>query len=441
MPTSVALILTFLLVVANGFFVAAEFSIVKIRPTRVKELAAQGRRRARLLQKILSRLDAYISTSQVGITLASLALGWIGEPTFARLLEPHLLFVGEWTGLATRTIGLAISFSLITFMHVVLGEVAPKSLAIQLSEPVALWTAAPLRFFYLITFPMVWVFQTSANLLLRVVGLRPVTEAEVLHTPGELRMVLQHVKLDPSARRLIDRVFDYTQRVARHVMMLRRDVVVLVAGRPFEENLKIALANQYTRYPLVEPETDRVLGYVHIKDVVAALASGRPPQRMAELVREPIYCSEDTRLEWLRREFQRRHVHIAIVLGSADKFQGIVTMEDLLEEVVGEIQDEQDIGEIPPIVRAADGRFEADGRITLDVAARDLKLVLPPLRPDIETLGMYVEALLQQPPRPGDTVSIGGVSITALEIRDNHIRRLRGVPAPPAEGQTSDKPS
>jgi CBS domain containing-hemolysin-like protein len=441
MPSSLALALTGLLVVANAFFVASEFSIVKIRPTRVKELAAQGRRRARLLSGILGRLDAYISTSQLGITLASLALGWIGEPTFARMIEPHLGEMGRWTDITVRTLGLGISFSVITFLHVVLGELVPKSLALQLAEPIALWTAAPLRAFYLLLFPIVWVLKTSANLLLRIFGLKPASEAEALHSPNELRMVLQHVQLDPGARRLIDRVFDYTQRVARHVMTVRRDVVVLQGGSGFQVNLKTALANQYTRYPLVHPDHDQVLGYVHIKDIVAALASSRPPDKMSEMLREPIYCQEDTRLEWLRREFQRRRVHIAIVLGTGNAFVGIVTMEDLLEEFVGEIQDEQDIGEIPPIVRAADGRFEADGRITLDVAARELKLLLQPQRPQIETLGAYIEAELNQPPQPGDTITLQGVSLTALEIRDGHIRRLRGVPVEPIDEQTTPAPS
>jgi putative hemolysin len=211
-------------------------------------------------------------------------------------------------------------------------------------------------------------------------------------------------------------------------MTLRRDVVVLVAGRPFEENLKTALGNQYTRYPLVDPRNDQVIGYVHLKDVVAALASGRPPRRMREIARQPIYVTEDTRLEWLRREFQRRRVHIAIVLGAGDRFVGIVTMEDLLEEFVGEIQDEQDVGEIPPLVRATDGRFEAEGRLTLDVAARDLGLKLEPQRPQIETLGAFIEEQLGRSPLPGDAIEAAGFRLSAIEIRDGHIRRVRGVP-------------
>jgi CBS domain containing-hemolysin-like protein len=414
---------------------------VKVRPTRVRELVKLGGRRALILSGILGRLPAYLSTNQLGITLASLALGWVGEPTLAAVLAPLLTPVGAWSGIATRTLAIVISFIFITFLHTCLGELVPKVMALQLTEPVALWTAPLLRVFYFMAYPLSWTLTTVANVFLRLMGLRASTEAEMLHSPDELRLVLQHVKLDPGARRLIDRVFDYTHRLARHVMTVRRDVVTLTAGLPFEENLKVALGNQYTRYPLVEPGTDRVIGYVHLKDVVVALASGKPPpKRMREIMRQPIYVSEDTRLEWLRREFQRRRVHVAVVLGAAEKFVGIVTMEDLLEEFVGEIQDEQDIGEIPPISRTPDGRFEAEGRLTLDVAARELGLALQPQRPDVETVGAYVEAEIARPPMPGDSIEAAGFRLTAVEIREGHIRRLRGEPLPMLEEPEESSP-
>jgi len=214
-------------------------------------------------------------------------------------------------------------------------------------------------------------------------------------------------------------------------MTLRRDVVTLEAGRPFEDNLRVAVTNQYTRYPLVEPGTDRVVGYVHLKDIVTALASGKRPERMRELVREPIYASEDTRLEWLRREFQRRHVHIAIILGPAHSFLGIVTLEDLVEEVVGEIRDEQDQEEIPPIIRRPDGSFEADGRLTLDVAARDLGLSFPAVPPEVETLGGFLVTQLNEMSAPGDTVEAVGYRFTVLDVRDRRIRRVSGELLPP----------
>src|SRR5688572_6164710 len=437
LSTSAALLIATILVLANAFFVASEFAFVKMRPTRVQELINRGSTRARLLSGILGRLDAYLSASQLGITLASLALGWVGEPAFAHLLQPHLKGLGQWAGITTHGLALGLSFAIISFLHVTIGEIVPKSLALQRAEPVALWSAVPMRIFHFLTFPLVWVLNSFSNLLLRMVGLRAASEAEMLHSADELRLVLQHVRLEPGARRLIDRVFDYTHRVARHVMTLRRDVSVLVVGRPFEDNLKAALANQYTRYPLVEPGTDRVVGYVHLKDIVATLASGKLPKRMREIAREPIYCSEETRCEWLRREFQRRRVHIAVVLGSNNSFVGIVTLEDLLEEFVGEIQDEQDVGETPPIVWASDGRFEVDGRVTLDVAARELDVRLPP-RDDIETMGAYFLAELARAARPGDVIELAGFRFTAMEIRDGRIRRLRGERIPGEDDDTDD---
>jgi CBS domain containing-hemolysin-like protein len=432
MHPSVALLLTGVMVLANAFFVAAEFAFVKIRPTRLQQLAREGRVRARLLLGITAQLPAYLSASQLGITVASLTLGWLGEPAFAALIRPWLegISASETT---VHTLAVAASLIVITFLHTVLGELAPKALAIQRTESIAMWAAVPFRVFYLVSFPLTWLLKGASSLVLRMLRLPPASEAEMLHSPDELRLVIQHVSLDPGARRLIDRVFDYTHRVARHVMTLRRDVVTLTAGIPFDDNLRIALANQYTRYPLVEPGTDRVVGYIHLKDIVSALASGKRPAFMRELVREPIYASDDTRLEWLRREFQRRRVHMAVILGPGHTFAGIVTLEDLLEEVVGEIQDEQDAEEIPPIVRNADGSFEVDGRLTLDVAARDIGIAIPAVPPQVETLGGFVITQLPEAPVPGDVIAAGGFRFTVLAVRDRRIRRLHAVRLPSVE--------
>ena len=427
---STALLLAALMVLANAFFVASEFAIVKIRPSRVKELVAGGGRRARVLSTVTRHLDRFLSANQLGITLASLALGWVGEPAFAHIIGPHMTALGRLTGAATHSLALGCSFVVITFLHAVVGELVPKAIALQKAEPVALWAAAPLRVFAIITFPFIWALTTTANLILRMMRLHPASGAEMLHSSDELRLVLQHVELDPGARRLIDRVFDYTHRVARHVMTLRRDVSVLEEGRSWRENIEIALANQYTRYPLIEPGTDKVLGYIHMKDMMAALASGNEPKRMRELAREPIYCSEETPSEWLRREFQRRRVHMSIVLGAGNAFVGVVTLEDLLEEFVGEIQ---------PIVRGTEGRFEVDGRLTLDVAERELGVELPVMPPEIDTLGAYVQSHLAPPLRPGRGVDIAGFRFTTIEIRDGRIRRLRGEPLARDVGEDSSE--
>jgi CBS domain containing-hemolysin-like protein len=427
---AVGLLVAAILVFANAFFVASEFAIVKIRPTRLEQLAGKGNVRARTALAITRRLDAYLSANQLGITLASLALGWVGEPAFAHLIEPLFAGLGlgdTATSAAAHTVSVAVSFAIITFLHTVFGELAPKSLAIQLTEPVALWTAAPLRAFYIIMFPLIWVLNQASNLTLRLLRLKPASEAELVHSPEELRLVLQHVPLEAGARRLMDRLFDYTHRIARHVMTLRRDVVCVTAGQPFDEVLRVIQQNQYTRYPVLDPEGARVIGYLHIKDLVATVISGRQAS-ITDLMRTPLYASEDSPLDLLRREFQRRRTLIAIIQGSDRSFSGIVTMEDLLEEFVGEIQDEQDVGEQLPLVQGEGGRFEADGRITLDVVERELGLKLPDIPAGVETLGGYLVSQFARAPRPGDAFNAGGYRLTITEVKDRRVHRVRGEP-------------
>jgi len=424
---AVGLIVTAILVMANAFFVASEFAIVKIRPTRLEQLAGAGNARAKSALAITRRLDAYLSANQLGITLASLALGWVGEPAFAHLIEPMFLWLGVGSSVASHTVSVAVSFAIITFLHTVFGELAPKSMAIQLTEPVALWTAAPLRAFYILMFPLIWILNQASSLALRALGLKPASEAELVHSPEELRLVLQHVPLEAGPRRLMDRIFDYSHRIARHVMTLRRDVVCVTAGQPFDEVLRIIQQNQYSRYPVLDPDGVRVIGYLHIKDLVGAVISGREAS-ITDLMRTPIYASEDTPLDLLRREFQRRRTLIAIIQGPDKSFSGIATMEDLLEEFVGEIQDEQDVGEVPPLVLSPEGRFEADGRVTLDVVEREVGLRFPEVPTGVETIGGYLVSQFARAPRPGDAVNAGGYRLTVLEVKDRRIHRLRGEP-------------
>ena len=379
MHPSLALLLTAVIVLANAFFVAAEFAFVKIRPTRLQQLAREGRRRAKLLLAHHQQLPAYLSASQLGITVASLSLGWLGEPAFAALLRPWLYRAGvthrAHAAHAGRRPSASSSSPSCTPCS---ASWPPRRWRIQLTEPIAMWAVVPFRAFY-VARPsrIIWTLKGAAALVLKILRLPPASEAEMVHSPDELRLVLQHVQLDPGARRLIDRVFDYTHRLARHVMTLRRDVVTLEAGRPFEDNLRIAVANQYTRYPLVEPTTDRVVGYVHLKDIVSGARLGQAAAADARAG-----ARADLRLGGHAPRVAaarvpapaRAHRHHP---RPRTRFTGIVTLEDLVEEVVGEIQDEQDAEEIPPIRRNADGSFDVDGRLTLDVAARDLGLEFP----------------------------------------------------------------
>ncbi len=339
--TETFLLLSLLFVLANAFFVASEFAIVKIRPTRLRALAGTGHRRARMALGLTQELDAYLSANQLGITLSSLALGWLGEPAFAGLIEPALVGLGVLAAPTAHTIAIVAAFLVITALHVVVGELAPKSLAIQQTERVALWTALPLRMFYLAMYPLIWLLNSASWAVLRLFRLHRVREIEPLHSPDELRLILQHVELPPSTRRLIDRMFDYTYHPARHVMRPRDQVCCLDVSRPVADNLRAALDNGFSRYPLVDAD-DRVLGYIHLKDVMAAIASGRIPDDLRRIARQPLFFPADTLLERVRLALQRRRVHLAIITGAHGEFAGIVTLEDLLEDVVGDIDDEQD---------------------------------------------------------------------------------------------------
>jgi CBS domain containing-hemolysin-like protein len=428
----VALALTFLLVAANGFFVAAEFAIVKVRPTRLRELVAQDDRREKATLDVVDHLDVYLSACQLGITLASLALGWIGEEAFDGLLAPLLSGLGPWSSTAAHAIAAATSFVIITFLHTVLGELAPKSLAIQKTEAIALWVALPLRVFYIVMFPVIWTLNQASWLALRVLRLHRSTEEP--SSPEEMRMVLSTVAMDAGTRRVMDRLFDYAHRVMKQVMTLRRDVVALDANAAWADSVAVVVAHQYSRYPLIEKVAggERLLGYVHLKDIVAALAAPARAGDMRALVREPLRVREETPVEEVRRELQRRRVHMAVVLGARDAFVGIATLEDLLEEFVGEIQDEQDVDEVPPIRKRPDGRFDADGRVTLDVAAREVGLRVPDVTAADETIASYFAAQLGGALEPGASFVRDGFRLRALSVRDGRVARVAGEPVPPS---------
>jgi CBS domain containing-hemolysin-like protein len=410
-------------VVLNAFFVASEFAIVKIRPTRLEQLALRGNRRARTALAISRKLDAYLSANQLGITLSSLALGWIGEPVFAGIFQPLL---GSWE--MAHGAAVAAAFVLITFLHTVVGELAPKSLAIQRTEPVALWTAIPLRVFYVVAFPLIWFLNAAATLFLKIIGLGRVTEIDTLHSPQEMRLILQHVAIEPSARRLIDRVFDYTQHLARNAMTLRADTVFLDPDGSFDDNLRAVLKHMYTRYPLLEQRTDRVVGYVHVKDLLIALAAGEKPS-LRPLARTPLFFPEDAPLEEIRREMQRRGIHLVIVTGEDGVVSGTLTLEDVVEEFIGEIRDEQDAGEVPPFQRLDDG-FEADGRAMIDVIEREVGVFLD-APAGVETIGGLVATLFGRVPSPGDSLDVAGYRLQVLSVRDHRITRIRATKLPP----------
>ncbi len=429
---SLALVLVALALVGlNAFFVATEFAIVKVRDTRIEELVAKGVRRAVAARRVLRDLDAYLSATQLGITLASLGLGWIGEPAFARWFEPVFAGLGPQRTVATHSAALACSFLLITFLHVVFGELAPKTLAIERPLAIALWSAGPIRLFRILFYPLIWTLNGSATLTLRAMGLPPASEASLAHSQEELRIILSMSSrsgLLPSSRaRLLEKALGFADRTVRQILIPRADTVYLDTNRSAEENLAVVRATGHTRYPLCDGDLDRVIGILHIKDLFLRPAQAGSNYDLRALAREPLFLPESLRLDRALSAFQKQRLHMAAVLDEYGGTSGIVTLEDVVEELIGEIQDEFD-EEAPKVQPLPDGRILVDASVPLDEAEREIGI---PLGSDeeVDTLGGLVVARLGRIARAGDEVDIGGRRIEVTRVRGRRIVRLTIHPA------------
>jgi CBS domain containing-hemolysin-like protein len=427
--TAFYLAATAFLILLNAFFVASEFAIVKMRPTRLEQLVRGGDARAKLALRMSHRLDAYLSANQLGMTIASLGLGWIGEPAVADLLEPHLLFLGSLAKISAHTVSVVIAFVAITALHTILGELAPKAFAIQKTEEMTLFAARPLHAFYLIAFPFIWLLNTGANAAVRLFGLKPASKAEMAHTSEELRMLLagSPAGLDPTLRSMLVRIFDLRRRTARHVMTLRADAATLPAEQTIELAVKLVADAGYSRYPVLDAG-GKVIGYLHLRDLFEVLSGRRKASRVAELIRKPIFAKESTTVERLRLEMQARQVPMAIITSEAGEFMGLVTIEDLLEEIVGEIRDETD-EEVAPIHRRGGGIVEVDGRVLLADLERDAQIVLRPEVKSVETVGGYILARLEHPATSDERVDCDGYTLVVTDVAGRRVRRVRIVPA------------
>ncbi len=418
------------LVFINGFFVAAEFALVKVRTSQIDQLVEEGNWAAKLTSRALDRLDSYLSASQLGITVASLALGYAIE----KVVEPigHLLVkVGlpdqGWTvwGFAIP-IASVIAFSIVTFLHMALGEQAPKSLAIRSPKAIALWTAPVLIAFFYIFWPLIWLLNSASNLTLRLMGLGKIDHAELTHTEEELKHIVAESvlggHLSRNERMMIENVLNLEEKTARRIMVPRPDIVYLSLSRPLEDNLRIARQAGHTRYPLCEDDLTTVLGMIHVKDLFrnGVSATSRPDLR--RMSRKVPFLPETLRLDQLLGEFQRNQVHLAMVLDEYGSVVGMVSLENVLEELVGQIQDEFD-REMPQVEPQADGSFEMDASVPLDVFA-DACGIEPP-ETDAETVGGLILDLLGRLAREGDSVKVEGYKLTVIKADPTRIRRVK----------------
>src|SRR5205809_1527621 len=412
------------LVILNGFFVVAEFALVKIRDSQLNTLADEGVKRASLVKQIRDNLNAYLSACQVGITAASLGLGWLGEPFLARMLQPFFVLAGIESPAVIKSISFALAFSAITFLHIVLGEQAPKILAIRKAMPAALFVSAPLRYFYAVFKPAIWLLNAASNWILRrLFHVEPIAEGELAHSEEELRLIVREseksAEVTPLGRELVFNVLDLRDRVVRDIMTPRGEIVYLNVEDDFETNVKKAIESQHTRFPLCRDNLDNTIGLIHIKDLLLMMRDPHPD--LMQIKRELLPVPEMMALENLLRLFLSKHAHVAVVVDEFGGTVGLVTLEDVLEELVGDIQDEFDF-EKEEFRKISANEFSVDGALGLyelnDLAKVDLE------SPDVSTIGGDVTHLLRHLPKTGEPVKIEWYLVTVSQSDGRRVNQL-----------------
>ncbi len=428
-----------LLVLANAFFVAAEFALVSVRPTRVEELVARGSQPARWAQKAIRNPDRFIAATQLGITLASLGLGWIGEPALAHLLQPVIsLFPSLPEDGVSHGLSAAFAFAVITLLHVVVGELAPKSVALQDPERTALAVAQPTVWVEWIFKPAIWVLNGAGNALLRLIKVKPAPAHEMVHSVEELKMLVSASAeggvVEPDEQEMLHAVFDFGDTLVRQVMLPRTEIVAVPADASLDDMIAVALHHPYTKFPVYEGDLDEVLGVVHLHDIMRARhADQTGPTTARALMRKVLFVPETVPVNTLLQRFRARRQHIAIVLDEYGGTSGLVTLEDLLEEIVGEVSDEFDEG--PAIQPLPDGSFLVNGLASIEEVNEYFHLNLQD--PNYDTIAGFILGRIGRLAQVGDTVTAGGVRLR-VEALDG--RRIARLTLHPAQGPSDPSP-
>lgn len=420
-----------MLVGINGVFVAAEFAMVKVRKTRLAELSENGSGKARTALDVTGKLDAYLSACQLGITLASLGLGWLGEPAIAKLIEPLFAGLGVKSALYAHTAAVVIAFLIITFLHIVLGELVPKSLAIQKAETMALATAGFIKGFYWFFYPVIWTLNGVANLILKIFRVQPANESDLSHSEEELRMLVdasqKHGYLDKMEGKLLDNVFEFSDRIASEVMIPRQDMVCIFLQDSFEEILEIVKSHGHSRYVLCDDDKDNVLGLVHLRDIIR-LQEQTGQKDISQIKRDILAVPESMPISHLVQRMRSERTHMAIIVDEFGGSAGLVTLEDMLEELVGEIYDEFDPEELT-IQQLGENEYMLNGRTLLEEVSEMLGVELE--EETVSTIGGYVFSRLGRKPAKGDAVYYDGYCFEVVEVLGFRITKVRTIKKTP----------
>lgn len=421
LPSILNLVLVMFLVLLNGFFVAAEFAMVKVRGSRIDTLVDEGNKRASFAQNVVNNLDAYLSACQLGITLASLGLGWLGEPAIANLIRPLFGSIGITNDVIIHTVSVIIAFVIITILHIVLGELAPKTLAIRKAESVTLWTAAPMMFFHKLMYPFIYVLNRMANALLRVIGIEPASEHDSAHTEEEIRILMKESNksglINNTELALVDNIFEFAETTAREIMIPRTEMICLYTNLSFEENKQIALQEMRTRYPICEKDKDNIVGFIHIKD----LLKFQEVKDYRSIIRPITSIPESMQISNLLKLMQKKKTQIAILIDEYGGTSGLVTLEDIMEEIVGEIQDEFD-EERPTIEKKEDSSYSLDGLMLIDEVNDYFGFEME--SEDYDTIGGWLYSQIEIPPKKGQSITYNDHVLIVDETDHLRISRI-----------------
>jgi CBS domain containing-hemolysin-like protein len=418
------------LILVNGFFVAAEFALVRVRITRLDELINEGRSQARRTREMVQQIDRYLWAAQVGITVASLGLGWIGEPAFAALIQIPLAKLGLEGVAWLRSIEVALAFFVITYLHIVIGEQAPKSLAIEHTEEIALLCSWPMHLFARVVSPFIRLLNLSGDALVRFLGLPPATGAKSsAHSPEELRLLLHESHrsgtLTLAERELLENAFDFSDRTVRQVMRPRGEISYLSLKETLERSIERVKKTGYTRYPLCEDDVDNIVGLIHVRDLVCPSKELTTAEDLRSIKRDILFVPEMIGIPALLAQMRKKKVLVAIAVDEYGVVSGICTMEDLLEELVGEIQDEFD-QEHPEIRPTKDGGFLVEGTVLIDDLNRRLMLGLRD--DDNDTVSGHLLSRLGRMAAAGDTLTVENYLVRIVEVKGLRIARLLFTP-------------
>ena len=423
------ILLTFFLVFLNGFFVAAEFAIVKVRASQIEIKVKTGSKVAKIAKHMTQHLDGYLAATQLGITLASLGLGWVGEEVMERMLHNVLTFFGasaEFVTSFSGTFAPVIAFAIITILHIVFGELAPKSIAIQRPVNTTMGIALPLHFFYLVFRPFIWLLNGFANLILKLFGISTIGGHEAHHSSEELQYLLDQGKesgvIENNEHELIKNVFDFNERVVKNIMVPRTKISGIELTTPLEEILNKVISEGYSRIPVYDETIDKIIGIVHAKDILPLLAYNKE-LILKDIIRKPYFIHESKKINDLMAEFQQKRIQIAIVLDEFGGTAGMVTLEDIVEELVGDIQDEYD-EEKPIVDKVSDTEFIVNATASI----YDINEYLPhdlPEDGDYDTVAGLLSTLFGKIPEVGETHEFNGYVFTILKKAEQNVESVR----------------